>query len=197
MGHQQIHSQSKAIVTLILRRLAMSVFALTAAQKPLFAEATFESLPSKPYKLLPLTKDAKSKTQKDFDNSGHITVIDFWASWCQSCKTNLAKLEPLAQKLKRKSLSHEIIAVSVDESKSDALDYLERESKQTPLLKGKMLWDSNQKLSNQLNFEGVPYLLVVDQKGSVILKHDGPLTKKDLRKLEKILKLEDDHYAQK
>lgn len=147
------------------------------------------------YELSPLTKSSGNSKKRDLFASRHITVIDFWASWCQSCVTNLEKLEPIARQLKQSRSKAEIVTVNVDESKETATQFFKDQAPNLRSLKPITFWDVDQKLAQQLNFEGVPYLLVIDATGQTLLKHAGPLSKKDLLQIQKLLKLEDNRYA--
>jgi thiol-disulfide isomerase/thioredoxin len=131
------------------------------------------------------------ETKTNLSQEDGYRVIDFWASWCQSCKTNLERLEPLQKKLNHKQSSHQVYAVSVDESTDEAKSFFDVDAPGSKLksIKKNAWLDTNQLLSNQLKFEGVPYLVVVDPKGKIVMKHNGVLEKSDIKKIESILKL--------
>ncbi len=162
--------------------LIVYIFAAT----PAFASQTQDCLPQK-FKLQSIfAKDVKTNLK---DSNGY-QVIDFWASWCQSCKTNLDMLEPLQLKMTKKNLPHKVLAVSVDESKAEAQSFFDEDGPGGKLkAMRKNAWlDANQKLSNQLNFEGVPFLVVVDPKGKIVMRHSGTLVKADIKKIENLIK---------
>jgi thiol-disulfide isomerase/thioredoxin len=53
---------------------------------------------------------------------GRVVLLDIWASWCAPCKEELPLLDDMAGRLKKRGI--EIIAVSVDEEKASAEDFL-------------------------------------------------------------------------
>jgi peroxiredoxin len=93
----------------------------------------------------------------DFNEVDKIYVFSFWATWCAPC---INELEAIHKKYAtwKESLNVEIIAVSIDDSKT--------QKRVKPFLKGKgwtynVLLDSNQELKRALSIVNVPYTIVV------------------------------------
>jgi len=55
---------------------------------------------------------------------GKVVLLDLWASWCPPCREELPLLDDLAQRLRGEEI--EIIAVSVDEDRAAADEFLRR-----------------------------------------------------------------------
>jgi thiol-disulfide isomerase/thioredoxin len=55
---------------------------------------------------------------------GKVVLLDLWASWCPPCREELPLLDDLAQRLRGEGV--EIIAVSVDEDRAAADEFLRR-----------------------------------------------------------------------
>ena len=93
----------------------------------------------------------------DFTEVDKLYVFSFWATWCAPC---INELEAMHKKYAtwKESLNVEIIAVSIDDSKT--------QKRVKPFLKGKgwtynVLLDSNQELKRALSIVNVPYTIVV------------------------------------
>jgi peroxiredoxin len=93
----------------------------------------------------------------DFSEVDKLYVFSFWATWCAPC---INELEAIHKKYAtwKESLNIEIIAVSIDDSKTH--------KRVKPFLKGKgwtynVLLDSNQELKRALSIVNVPYTIVV------------------------------------
>jgi thiol-disulfide isomerase/thioredoxin len=55
---------------------------------------------------------------------GKVVLLDLWASWCTPCREELPLLDDLAQRLRGQDI--EIIAVSVDEDRAAADEFVRR-----------------------------------------------------------------------
>ena len=114
--------------------------------------------------------------------NGKISIISFWATWCAPCKKELTNLAELYDDWKEK-YDLEIIAVSTDDQRTAA--------KVKPYVDGQawefdVLLDVNEDLKRALNFQTVPYTLVVDQQGNVVFEHSG-YVEGDEYELEKVV----------
>ena len=93
----------------------------------------------------------------DFNEVDKLYVFSFWATWCAPC---INELEAMHKKYAtwKETLNVEIIAVSIDDSKT--------QKRVKPFLNGKgwtynVLLDSNQELKRALSIVNVPYTIVV------------------------------------
>ena len=101
--------------------------------------------------------------------NGKITVIDFWATWCVPCKKELTNIAEYYDEWQKK-YNMQLIAVSIDDSRNA--------SKVKPYVDGsawtyKVLIDENGDLKRALNFQAVPYVIVVDADGNIVETHNG------------------------
>lgn len=111
------------------------------------------------------------------DTTGKVVIVDFWASWCGPCKRALPILKELNQDYKDKGVV--IIAVSLDESKSDMDAYL----KKNPL-PFTVVRDPKGGLGEKAHVEGIPATFILGPDGKVIEAHTGfsPNMKKEFSK---------------
>ena len=103
----------------------------------------------------------------DFNEVDKLYVFSFWATWCAPC---INELEAIHKKYAtwKESLNVEIIAVSIDDSRT--------QKRVKPFLKGKgwtynVLLDSNQELKRALSIVNVPYTIVVKNSKIVFVSN--------------------------
>ncbi|MBW8887084.1 MAG: TlpA family protein disulfide reductase [Fibrobacteres bacterium] len=124
---------------------------------------------------LPHLLDAGEAGLKDY--SGSVVVLDFWASWCAPCAKTLPRLS-------RMGAGHPglaVLALSIDEDKGKALDFLGRKEKANPSLT--YLHDRNRAVAEAYDLDGMPSLVIVDRKGLIRYRHDG-YTESDFKVIE-------------
>lgn len=108
------------------------------------------------------------------DTKGSVVLINFWASWCQSCKDEMPSLQSLYNMTKgsvptlQKGLS--IITILHQDNPEDAIMYLRQNSFNLPLL-----IDSKNEVSMAYGLTGVPETFIVDKKGILRKIIKGPV----------------------
>jgi len=113
--------------------------------------------------------DGEKVSMESFAENGKISVFTFWATWCAPCKKELSNIDEIYEDW-QEDYNTEVIAVSIDNQRSvpkvksyvngQAWDY-------------EVLLDTNQDLMRGLNFQNVPFTVVVDQKGNISYRHSG------------------------
>ncbi len=96
---------------------------------------------------------------------GKIVLVDFWASWCPPCRKTLPELA----RLQAKHPNLVVMAVSIDEQKRKALDFLDPKVKWNML----MLLDDKRSVAAQYDLGGMPSAVIIDAKGVLRFRHDG------------------------
>ena len=114
-------------------------------------------------------KDTENKTVSLSEISGKsLTVIDFWATWCQPCIRSIPKLVDLSGAYKDQGVA--FIGISVDSPRNL--------SKVKPFassmgIRYPVLLDSNGELMGELNVTAVPTLLIIDCDYKILYMHEG------------------------
>ncbi|MFK7855338.1 MAG: TlpA family protein disulfide reductase [Granulosicoccus sp.] len=99
------------------------------------------------------------------DYQGQVVYVDFWASWCPPCRASFPFMSELSLQYGDQLA---IVAISVDENKSDADLFLE--SFETPF---NIVYDTAGELAAQFNVPGMPTSYVYDRDGLLLHRHIG------------------------
>lgn len=114
------------------------------------------------------TENKSVNVKSDFAEKDKLYVFAFWATWCAPCLKELEAINGHYAEWS-KELNMELIAVSIDDSRT--------EKRVKPLLNGKkwpytVLLDSNQNLKRALSIANVPYTIAV-KNGNIVYVHNG------------------------
>jgi peroxiredoxin len=98
--------------------------------------------------------------------AGKVTIVDFWATWCEPCKKSFPKLQELYVKYKANGL--EIVAISVDDEKGGLSAFATAHGAKFPIG-----WDDGKKIADKWKPEAMPSTYVVDKDGVIRHIHKG------------------------
>jgi thiol-disulfide isomerase/thioredoxin len=139
---------------------------LLAAALPAFAASAQDALPNT------LVKDVATGKRIAFNETfttGKVTVVNFWATWCVPCKKEIKNIR---EKLPdwHKNADFNYMTVSIDESRAEGLvrSYAKAQGWDFPYY-----IDPNNDLKRSLNFQNVPFTIIVDKNGKVAFMHAG------------------------
>jgi thiol-disulfide isomerase/thioredoxin len=117
-------------------------------------------------------KDVNSSKKVAFNQcfeSGKVTVVSFWATWCVPCKKEIKNIrEKLADWKKETDFNY--MTVSIDESRAEGLVRSYAKSQGWDFA---YFIDANSDLKRSLNFDNVPFLIIIDKKGNIAYRHTG------------------------
>lgn len=102
---------------------------------------------------------------KDF--RGKVVFLNFWASWCESCKDEMPSMERLYQEFKGKGL--EVVALNVKDKRQDALAFVRKLKLTYPVL-----MDPEGEVGLLYGAFGLPVTYLIDRKGIVLARLWGP-----------------------
>lgn len=109
---------------------------------------------------------------------GNIVVLNFWATWCQPCMSEIPDLREFAANSKVQVVG---IALDPDGLKTVKPFVVDNNINYTVLL-------GNEAIFQRFNGFGIPYTLVLDRSQRIVKIYRGPATKKsleeDLKRIE-------------
>ncbi len=129
----------------------------------------------------------KGKMINTEDLKGKVLFINFWATWCPSCKEEMPSMQWLYERLNKKYPGKfEMLAVSIDTVDVPVtVEMYVLDLK----LKFPVLLDTDGAIKTKYNTTGVPETYIVDQKGKIFKVDIGAVDWKDPKNYGPIEKL--------
>jgi peroxiredoxin len=90
---------------------------------------------------------------------GQVVLLNFWATWCNTCVVEMPSMELLARKLRDKPFR--LLAVSVDDDRPTVRKFFARGTKLQVLL------DSSRDIPKKYGTEKFPESFLIDKEGNV------------------------------
>lgn len=123
-----------------------------------------------------LKMKAKDFKLKDLDGNeislsnikGKNVYINFWATWCSPCKSEMSELQKLYQETKGTDLV--ILTVNLGEDRNTVNTFMKSNN-----YGFEVLLDSGEKVSTLYNISSIPTSLFVDKDGYLVAKHVGAM----------------------
>lgn len=123
---------------------------------------------------LPATqvKDVSSGKKLAFSQTvekGKVTLVNFWATWCVPCKKEIKNVRAKMEGWKKEA-DFNYMTVSIDESRAEGLvrSYAKAQGWDFPYY-----IDPNSDLKRSLNFQNVPFTVIIDKDGKIAYMHSG------------------------
>jgi cytochrome c biogenesis protein CcmG/thiol:disulfide interchange protein DsbE len=114
----------------------------------------------------------KGRTFRLEDFRGKRLVLNFWASWCVSCRQEAHELEAFWR-------SHgediQVVGIAIQDEPSDTKAFIKKFGK-TYIIG----LDEDGKAAIDYGVSGVPETFIIDEKGMVLHKETGPVSKQML-----------------
>ncbi len=131
------------------------------------------------------TMDGKSVNTDTLSNDGKPFIIDFFATWCKPCNRELDAIAEVYEDW-QKETGVKIVAVSIDQAQNI--------NKVKPLVENhgweyEVLLDPNSDFKRALGIQMIPYVLIVDDKGNIVYKHNGYTDGAETELIEKVREL--------
>jgi peroxiredoxin len=105
-------------------------------------------------------------------SQGKYRVIDFWSSTCSACRTELPALQ---REHSAVGSGVEFIGVDVDDAVAAGRSFAAAAGATFPSLR-----DPDGSAAGAWRVTGLPYLVIVDPQGKVVIRHPGAMTQEQL-----------------
>src|SRR6266516_2515249 len=110
---------------------------------------------------------------------GKVTLVNFWASWCDPCREEFPHMAELYREFDRKDF--EIAGVSDDVDKGKMLAFVHRYRPPFPILVG------GGRMKQLYHYRGLPYSVLLDRQGRVIERIFGFGGAEEFRRLRQTI----------
>ena len=91
-----------------------------------------------------------------------VVLVQYWATWCPTCKTDM----PLLKELRNKYKDFEVIGVNLDNNKQDMLSFLGENDPRWPQLYEDGGLES--RYAVEMGIQTLPTMLLIDKQGKVV-----------------------------
>ena len=105
--------------------------------------------------------DGKNLSLKDY--RGKVVLLNFWATWCTSCRDEMPAMERLYREFKGKGF--EIVAVNVKDKRTDALAFVKSLKLTYPIM-----MDPQGEVGLLYGAWGMPATYLIDENGIVLAR---------------------------
>jgi thiol-disulfide isomerase/thioredoxin len=126
--------------------------------------------------------DLAGKPVRLADYSGKITLVNFWASWCEPCREEFPHMAELYREFHRKDF--DIAAISDDVSDGKMRAFAREFAPPFPILVGRG------HMKAVYHFRGLPYSVLLDRNGRIIERVFGFGGEQELARLREIISRE-------
>ena len=151
------------ILSVILVAAALLVFLIASRNEPVIKKAVIGK-PAPPFELTDLHGATLS-----LDNlKGKVVLVNFWATWCDTCKEE----KPLLQKLIAAETGNDkfaVVTILFNDSMGNAEEYMKKNGFSFPVLA------DDRKVSMNYGVTGVPESFIISKKGVLRHKLIGPV----------------------
>jgi peroxiredoxin len=117
------------------------------------------------------TPDGKTLSLADL--AGSAVALNFWATWCAPCQSEMPELQSTADRYAAQGLI--VLGVDASESADQVKDYMAELRLTFPTV-----IDPDGRIANQYGVYAFPTTIWIDEKGAIRARHLGPLTREDI-----------------
>jgi peroxiredoxin len=104
--------------------------------------------------------DLEGKSQSLSQYRGKIVLVNFWATWCKPCTTEMPAMQTAYEKLREKNFV--VLAINELEDDAKVREHIKQYGHTFPVL-----MDHDNKVANQFGVFGLPVSVFIDEEGRV------------------------------
>ena len=143
------------------------------------------------------TKESAKVMAKDFvvydedlnevklsDYKGTPVVLNFWASWCPPCKSEMPSFNEMSKKYSKDKVA--ILMVNLTDGQRETMSTAKQFIKDNNY-NMKVLFDNKMNAANSYNISAIPRTIFIDKDGYIVKDDSGAITKEELESQIKLL----------
>ena len=111
-------------------------------------------------------KSYSGKNIKLSELRGQVVLLNFWASWCGPCRTEMPLLVKMHEKYKGTGFT--VLGVNVEEDTAPAISIINKTKITFPVL-----FDKTNSVSKLYNVSAMPSTVMIDRDGNMRYLHEG------------------------
>ncbi len=101
------------------------------------------------------------------DFRGKVIFLNFWATWCGPCRSEVKDIDSLYKTLKDEDFT--VMAIDIQESSKKIVSFMERNDIDFPVY-----LDSDGMIASQYGVSGIPTTFIIDPDGKIVGWAVGP-----------------------
>lgn len=113
-------------------------------------------------------QDLNGKEVSLSDFKGKNVFLNFWATWCPSCKAEMPEIEKLYQETKNSDLV--ILAINLGENRQTVQSFKDKNKYNFD-----MLLDTDQEVAIKYDITSIPTSFFIDKNGTIVSKKIGAM----------------------
>jgi peroxiredoxin len=111
-------------------------------------------------------KGSTGKNIKLSELRGQVVLLNFWASWCGPCRTEMPLLGKIHEKYK--GMGFTVLGVNVEEDSAPAISIVKKTKINFPVL-----FDVSNGVSKLYHVSAMPSTVLIDRDGNMRYLHEG------------------------
>jgi peroxiredoxin len=114
-------------------------------------------------------RDINGSAYNLYEHHGEIIILNFWATWCAPCKTELPRLNAIDKAYSTQGVDVVVISVDAARETSKAKSYIKSRKYEFTAL-----FDTDTNVVSQYNpSKAVPFTLILDRDLHIVYVHTG------------------------